>query len=123
VNSSRRTWIGLAMIALVALAIVALPSGGSFVSLVNNTINAIFLTLIGISLVALYRNQREWLSQLADRDRAIVYGAFAVATLTLVAWPRFRELWNGGVILVVLILAACGFAVYRVWRESRRWMI
>lgn len=122
-NNPRRTWIGLAIIALVALAIVAMPSGGSFVDLVNNTINAVFLLLIGFGMVRLYRSQGEWLSSLSERDRGIVYGAVAIGTLSVVALDRFRDLWNGGIVLVILILAACGFAIYWVWRESRRWVI
>jgi hypothetical protein len=123
VNNPRRTWIGIGIIALVALAIVVLPSGGSVVDLVNNTINAVFLTIIGIGMVRLYRSQGEWLSSLSERDRGIVYGAIALATLSIVAIDRFRSLWNGGIVLVILIVAACGFAIYWVWRESRRWVI
>jgi hypothetical protein len=123
VNNPRRTWIGLGIIALVALLIVAMPSGGSFVSLVNNTINAVFLTIIAFGLVRLYRSQGEWLSSLTERNRGIVYGAFAAGTLAIVAVDRFRELWNGGIVLVILILVGCGAAVYWVWRDSRRWVI
>jgi hypothetical protein len=123
VNNPRRTWIGIGIIALVALLIVAMPSGGSFVDLVNNSLNAIFLTLIGVGVVRLYHSQGEWLSSLSERDRGIVYGAVAVATLSVIAIDRFRSLWNGGIVLVILIVAACGFAIYWVWRESRRWAI
>ncbi|MGH2959901.1 MAG: hypothetical protein ACRDKE_09865 [Solirubrobacterales bacterium] len=122
-NNPRRTWIGIGIIALVALLIVVLPSGGSVVSLVNNTLNAIFLTIIAVGGVRLYRSQAEWLSELSERDRGIVYGAIAVAMLAIVAIDRFRGLWNGGIVLVILIVAACGFAIYWVWRESRRWVI
>lgn len=122
-NNPRRTWIGIGIIALVALLIVVLPSGGSVVDLVNNTLNAVFLTIIGVGMVRLYRSQGEWLSSLSERDRGIVYGAIAIATLSVVAIDRFRSLWNGGIVLVILILAACGFAIYWVWRESRRWVI
>lgn len=122
-NNPRRTWIGFGIIALVALMIVVLPNGGSVVDLVNNTLNAVFLTIIGVGMVRLYRSQGEWLSSLSERDRGIVYGALAVGTLSVVAINRFRSLWDGGIVLVILILAACGFAIYWVWRESRRWVI
>jgi hypothetical protein len=123
VNNPRRTWIGLGIIALVALLIVAMPSGGSFVSLVNNTINAIFLTMIAFGMVRLYHGQAEWLSSLTERNRGIVYGAVAASVLAIVATERFRALWNGGIVLVILIVGACGFAIYWVWRDSRRWVI
>jgi TRAP-type C4-dicarboxylate transport system permease small subunit len=123
VNNPRRTWIGLGIIAIAALLIVLAPSGGSVVNLVNNTLNAIFLTLIAFGMVRLYRTQGEWLSSLSERNRGIVYGAIAAATLTLVAADRFRALWNGGIVLVILVVGACGFAIYWVWRDSRRWVI
>lgn len=122
-ENPRRTLIGLAVIALLALALVAFPSGGVAVDLINNGIQAGFLVLIAYSLVMLYRAQSAWLGALADRDRGIVYGAFAIGLLAIIAVDRFRDLWNGGVILVILILAACGGAVYWVWRESRRWVV
>jgi TRAP-type C4-dicarboxylate transport system permease small subunit len=123
VNNPRRTWIGLGVIAVVALLIVVLPNGGSFVELVSNTINAVFLAAIGIAMVSLYRSQGEWLSALTDRNRGIVYGAISISLLAIVAVDRFRELWNGGIVLVIVIVGACGAAIYWVWRDSKRWVI
>ncbi|MBJ7458467.1 MAG: hypothetical protein JHD02_04690 [Thermoleophilaceae bacterium] len=122
-SNPRRTWIGLGLIALLAFLIVASPNGGAFINIVNNSIQAVFLTLVGFGLVSLYRSQGEWISSLSERNRGIVYGAVALAMLSIVAVDRFRELWNGGIVLLILILAACGFAIYWVWRESRRWVI
>jgi hypothetical protein len=122
-ENPRRTVIGLAIIALVALAIVALPGGGAATQLVNNALQAGFLVMIAYGLVRLYRTQGEWLSRLTDRDRGIVYGAVAVGLLAIVAAGRFRQLWDGGIVLVVVILAACGAAIHQVWRRSRNWAI
>lgn len=122
-NNPRRTWIGIAAIALIAFAVVALPSGGVAVELINNTVQAVFLALIAYSMVMLYRNQADWLSSLSERDRGIVYGAVAIGLLAIVAVGRFRDLWNGGIVLMILILGACAGAIYWVWRESRRWTV
>ncbi len=122
-NNPRRTWIGIAVIALVAFLIVALPSGGVAMDLVNNSVRAAFLALLAYGMVSLYRSQGEWLSMLSERDRGIVYGAVAVAVLAIVAVERFRSLWNGGIVLVILILGACGGAIYWVWDRSRRWSV
>jgi hypothetical protein len=43
--------------------------------------------------------------------------------LAIVAVDRFRELWNGGIVLVIVIVGACGAAIYWVWRDSKRWVI
>lgn len=122
-QNPRRTLIGLAVIALIAFLLVAMPSGGVAMELVNNSIQAAFLVLIAYSLTMLYRSQADWLGSLSDRDRGIVYGAVAVGLLSIIAVDRFRDLWNGGIVLVVLILAACGGSIWWVWRESRRWVI
>jgi hypothetical protein len=123
VQNPRRTSIGIVALLVFAFLIVALPSGGGIARLLGNTLQAAFLAVIGVSLVRLHRSRHDWLLALRDRDRAIVYGAAAVALLTIVASARLSALWNGGIVLVVLVLAACAGAVYWVWRESQRWVI
>lgn len=122
-ENPRRTIVGLTVIALLALALIAFPSGGVAVELINNAIRAGFLVVIAYSLVMLHRTQSGWLGELSDRERGIVYGSFAVGLLAIVAADRFRNLWSGGIVLVVVILAACAGTVYWVWRESHRWAI
>jgi hypothetical protein len=117
----RNTYIGLAVIALVALAIVALPSGGDFTRFVSDALQAAFLAAIAVSVARLYRSQSMWLSALSDRDRGILYGAGAIATLTIVADERWREIGNGGRVAQWCIVGACAFAAYWVWRESKRY--
>lgn len=119
----RRLWIGIAGILLLALVITTIPSGEGVVELIGNAVQAGFLLLIGFGLTRLYRNQSDWLNSLTDRDRGIVYGAFSVALLAIVAVARFRSLWDGGIVLVLLILGACGFVVYEIWRRSHEWTI
>jgi hypothetical protein len=119
----RRTYIGIAVIALLALAVVALPNGDAGASMVQNLIQSAFLAILAIAAVRLYRSQSEWFSGLPDRDRGILYGSIAIAILVIVATARFGDLGVGGIILEILILGACGGAAFWVWRESRRWVI
>lgn len=119
----RRLWIGIGVILVAALLITALPNGASFAVLVGNALQAVFLVVIGVAMARLYRTQGEWLGSLSDRDRGVVYGAIALGLLAIVATARFKTLWNGGIVLVLVILAACAFAVYEVWRRSQRWVV
>jgi hypothetical protein len=118
-ENRRRAVIGIAAIALIALAIVALPGGGAARRLVDNSVQALFLALIAFSLVQLYRRQGTWLSGLPDRERGLVYGAVAVGLLAIVGVERFRELWDGGIVLLLVLLAGCVAVIYRVWRQSQ----
>lgn len=122
-DSSRRTWIGLAIIALVALFFVTVPGGGEAGELVMNFVHAGFLVLIGVSLLQLYRQRASWLAELPDRDRGVLYGAVSIAALSIVGVERFRSLWDGGIVLLIVVLAACGFAIYQVWSRSQQWSV
>jgi drug/metabolite transporter (DMT)-like permease len=121
--NKRRTWIGLAIILLVALFIVASPKGAGAQNLVSSTIQAAFLAALAFAGVQLYRDQREWLSTLDDRNLGAVYGAIAIALLAIVGVDRFHSLGGIGNVLLILLLAACAGVVYWVWRDSRRWTI
>ena len=119
----KQTWIGLAIIALVALVIVALPSGGTVVTVITDSLQAAFLLLLGLAAARLYRTQSFWLSSLSDRDRGILFGAIAVAVFAIAAKERFQSLGSGGLLLMYAVVAACGLAAFWVWRESRRYAI
>lgn len=119
----RRTWIGLAIIAVLAFLIVASPNGSAAKTLISDTISVAFLTSLAYAATQLYRERREWLQSLGDRDLGLVYGSISVALLTIVAHDRFASLGGPGTVLMILLLAACAGVVYWVWRESRRWTI
>lgn len=122
-NDRRRTWIGIAVIAVAALGIVALPDGESAARFVSGLVQAAFYTVLAIAAIRFYRERRDWLVDLPDRNRGILYGAISIALLSLVATPKFGDLGFGGILLEILILCACLGAVVWVWRESRRWIV
>jgi hypothetical protein len=119
-DNRRRTIIGIAAIMLVALALVALPRGGEVIDVASAALQAAFLAVIALAGQRLYHSRSGWLAELPDRDRGVLYGACAVALLTVVARGRFDALGGAGVLLWLLVLVASGLAVYWVWRESRR---
>ena len=122
-SDRRRTWIGLAVIALIALAVVALPEGDSAATFISLLVQTAFYSVIAIVATRTYRDRGEWLGELPERNRGILYGAIAVALLVIVATPKFGDLGFGGVLLEILILGGCVGAAFWVWRESRRWII
>ncbi|MGB0871598.1 MAG: hypothetical protein ACPGWS_09115 [Solirubrobacterales bacterium] len=121
-SGGRRTYIGIAVIAMLALGIVALPEGQNVADLVTGLLGATFLAVLAISAARLYRARSDWFAELPDRHRGLLYGAVAVALLSIVGTARFGELGFAGILLEVLILMACAGAAFWVWRESRRFV-
>lgn len=120
-QGGRRTYIGIAVVALIAFGIVALPEGDAAATFVTSLLSAIFLGLLGISAARLYRQRSDWFAELPDKHRALLYGAIAVAILAIVGTARFGELGFAGILIEVLLLIACAGAAFWVWRESRRY--
>jgi hypothetical protein len=112
----------IAIVALVALAIVAVPGGGTAADVVVAVISLAFLGVIAWFGRRLYMENGMTLSTLTTVHRALLYGGFAVAFMTFVATPR---LWESGpgTLAWLLLLAASVSAVYYVWVESRRYRI
>lgn len=119
-QGNRRTYIGLAIVAVVAFAIVALPDGDAATSFVSGLLRAVFLGLLGISGARLYRQRSDWFAELPDRHRGLLYGSIALALLAIIATARFGDLGVAGILVEVLILMGCAGAAFWVWRESRR---
>jgi hypothetical protein len=108
------------IIALVALAIVALPGGRGGANLIVAVISLGFLAAIAWLGRRLYLENSLTLASLTTRQRALLYGAIAVAFMTLVATPR---LWDTGlgVLAWFALLGGAVFALSYVWSESRRY--
>ena len=122
VPMSRTTLRNIAVIALVALAVAAIPGGSATAELLLAIISLCFLAAIGFLGYRLYMEHKFTLWSMSDQHRALLYGGVTVATGTLVASDR---LFNSGLgtILWFSLLGGSGFAVYHAWMESRRYRI
>ena len=113
----------VAIIAFVALAIVLVPGGGTAADIVVATISLAFLAAMAFFAHRLYMENRMTLWALTTAHRALLYGGFALAFMTLVATP---ELWGQGgfgPVAWMLLMAMAVGAVFYVWNESRRYRI
>jgi hypothetical protein len=114
--------LNVGIIALVALAVVALPGGGNAAEGVLAVISLAFLAVMAWFVARLYRENRMTLWSLTSAHRALLYGAVAAAFATVVATPRLWETGLGLLVWVALLAAAVMTVVY-VWRASRRYSI
>jgi hypothetical protein len=110
----------VAIVLAIAALVVLLPGGGSGAHVAIQAISLAFLGSLAFVASRLYREHRVALYSLGDARRATLYGAVAVATLTLTATPR---LWNTGTGEVVwfALLGGSAYAAFAVVWSARKY--
>ncbi|HWK28373.1 MAG TPA: hypothetical protein VNS09_17545 [Solirubrobacter sp.] len=109
----------IAIVVVLAVAVWKLPGGGTAAATISNALSIAFLGGLFFFGYRLYMEHRETLYGLEERQRALLYGALALAAFAIVAT---RTLWDSGGLgglLWVAMLGASGWAIYSVWRAYR----
>jgi RsiW-degrading membrane proteinase PrsW (M82 family) len=109
------------VIALVALALVALPGGGSALDVVLTLLTVAFLAAIVALLYHFYRQYRIDLESLSDMLRLILYGSVGLALLTFTATDRLFDAGGAGVLVWFALLALASYGLVFVWTRYRRY--
>ena len=107
------------IILAVAAAIYLIPGGGRGANVAGQAVWLVFLATLVWFAAIMYRQHRVSLYSLGDRRRAILYGAVAVATLTLTATSRLWKTGAGSVAWLVLLAAAAYAIIAIVWSARR----
>jgi amino acid transporter len=120
----RRLWEnrflrGLAVVALVSAAIVAL-SLESAVLTAGALMSVAFFLAIAFFLFLLYRERRADIEESIDLSRRTFYGAIVLAVVTVGALIALSPSGMDAIAFFVII-ACCGWAVWRVWRREHRY--
>jgi hypothetical protein len=109
---------GFAIIVLIAVVITVLNLQTALNSLLLLAQIAFFLA-IAFFLYLLWRDRRDEISMWGTRSRAVFYGAVVLAVANVgvaiaTAYPA------GGLetLVFVLVLVACGYSLWRVWRQE-----
>jgi hypothetical protein len=109
----------IAIIIVLAVAVWKLPGGGTAAGTIGNLLSIAFLGGLFFFGYRMYMERRDTLHGLEDRQRGLLYGAFALIGFALVATNR---MWNAGGLGGVVWLAMLGagaWAIYSVWRAYR----
>ena len=114
-----RTAAYFGIVALIALAFTALPSGGDTLSVIFTLLSIAFFVGITIWGYQLYRQYRFELDSLSERQRLVLYSSVGLAFLTLCATGRLFDAGGLGVIGWLLLVGACSYGVYWVWTQYR----
>ena len=111
-----RNW---AIIALIALAIVALPGGGPTLNVVMSLLSIAFFAGIALFAFRLWHEQRFTLDSLSDRQRIVLYGSIGVALLNFTATSRLFNQGGVGVIVWLALLGLCSYGLMWVYMSYR----
>ena len=109
------------VVALVALALTALPGGGGALRVTLTLLSIAFFTAIAYLGYRLYRQYGFELNTLSDRSRFVLYGSVALAFLTFCATNRMFESGGLGAVAWVALLGICSYGVYWVWTQYRQY--
>ena len=111
-----RNW---AIVALIALAIVALPGGGSTLNVVLTVLSIAFFAAIALFVYRLYHEHQFTLDSLTDRQRFVLYASIGVALLNFTATSRLFNAGGAGVLVWLVILGLCSYGVMWVYVSYR----
>jgi small-conductance mechanosensitive channel len=120
----RRLWQnglvrGLALIAVVSLAIVALSLEESLVT-ASALMRIAFLLAIAFFLFLLWRERRSDIEAWSELSQRTFYGAIVLAVLAIGAALGLEPTGADAIVLFV-VLGCCAWAVLRVWRREHRY--
>lgn len=108
----------ISILALIALAIVAIPGGERAAGTVNAVLSLMIAALIAYLVARLYRDRRIEIYGLGELDRGILYASVAGIVVLLAAAQEFNS--TGGTLIETAGIALCAgglLRVYQVWRS------
>lgn len=109
------------VIALIALALVALPGGGSALDVVLTLLTVAFFAAIAVVVYRVFRQYRIDLETLSDTLRFVLYGSIGLALLTFTATDRLFDVGGAGVLVWFALLALASYGLFFVWTRYRRY--
>jgi uncharacterized membrane protein (DUF4010 family) len=105
----------------IAALVVLIPGGGTGASVAIQAVSILFLGSIAWFASIMYRQHRIELDSLGDRKRAILYGALAVALLTITATSRLWHAGGAGIIAWFALVGGAAYAVFAVIWAARQY--
>ena len=99
-----------------ALVVWLVPGGGAGSSTIYNLLTIILTAGLLFFGYRLYMEHRATIFGLGDNQRAILYGAIAVATIALLATSKLWDEGGLGVLIWMGLLGLAAWGLYRVWR-------
>lgn len=120
---SSTTLRNIGIILLLAVAVFALPGGGTGAAIVEALLSIAFGVAIWLVLMRLYREHRTTLFSLGDRHRGILYASFCGILFAGASGGRTGRWWDSAplTLLWIALLVACFYGFYMVFRHWREY--
>jgi hypothetical protein len=111
---------GFAVIALIALAVVVF-SLESTLATVGGLLRIAFFLAVAFFLFLVWRERRGDIETWSTLGRRVFYAAIALAVVDVGALIGLSPSGMDAVAFI-LVLVACAFAIWRVWRDEHRYV-
>ncbi len=108
----------IAIIAVLALIVAAVPGGGEAANAIVTALTLCFLIALGFAGYQLYRQNQLTLLSLEERSRTMLLAALGAIVL-MVAGADELTATGLGLLLWLSVLGFSIFALVRVWSEAR----
>ena len=110
----------VAIIALLALGVWALPGGGTAAAFVGALLFVLLTIGLGLFAGRMYLEYRTTLYGLGDGYRAMLYGAIGAAVFALASGPKLFST-GAGTIVWFALMGGAAYALYVVFRHAREY--
>jgi hypothetical protein len=107
---------GFAIIALIALLVVVLQLESTLVAL-SAILSILFVLAIAFFVFLVWRENRADIATWSVRARATFYGAALLIVTDIGAAWLGHSAHGLNLLAFIAVLAICGFAMFRVWRD------
>ncbi|HWF51941.1 MAG TPA: hypothetical protein VG294_14980 [Solirubrobacteraceae bacterium] len=109
----------VAIVLALAAVVVYAPGGGTASQVIIQAVSIAFLASISWFAAMMYRQHRVTLYSLGDGRRAALYGAAAVAVVTLTATSRLWNSGGGGVLVWLVLIGGAAYTVFAILWAAR----
>jgi predicted MFS family arabinose efflux permease len=111
---------GLGIVALIAVVVIVL-SLEPVLATVGGILRIAFFLAVAFFLFLVWRERRGDLEAWSDWSRRVFYAAIGLAVVAIGMALGYGLPERRDALALVLVLAACVFAVVRVWRREHRY--
>jgi len=110
----------IAIIALLALGVWALPGGGTAATFVGALLFVLLTLGLGLFAGRMYLEYRTTIYGLGDQFRGLLYAALGIAVFALASGPKLFDTGAGTIVWFALVGGA-SYMAYAVFRHSREY--
>ena len=108
----------IAIIALLALLITVLPSGGNIADGILAALSLLFLGAIALLAVRFWKQNSLSRDAMTDRQRGIIYGSLGAIALMVAGTDELFDT-GAGTVAWIVIVGVSAWLIFTTWREAQ----